>query len=87
MHYWSPALERLAQRERFRLVSWTKSGCPFAPGVHIFLPAIGRDYTECNAWQAGVLRTLRTPPRPVLIIVARTSTYLPQVLANVKRTI
>jgi peptidoglycan/LPS O-acetylase OafA/YrhL len=79
---WFPALERLAQRERFRLVSWTKSGCPFAPGVHIFLPAIGRDYTECNAWQAGVLRTLRTLPRPVLIIVARTSTYLPQVLAS-----
>ena len=79
---WFPALERLAQRERFRLISWTKSGCPFAPGVHIFLPAIGRDYSECNAWQAGVLHELRELPRPALIIVARTSTYLPQVLAS-----
>ncbi len=55
---WFPALERLAQRERFRLVSWTKSGCPFALGVHIYLPALGRDYTECLAWQQRVLHDL-----------------------------
>ncbi len=79
---WFPALDRLAQRERFRLISWTKSGCPFAPGVHIFLPAIGREYSECNAWQAGIVRALRALPRPALIIVARTSTYLPQVLSG-----
>jgi len=78
---WFPALETLARRERFRLIAWTKSGCPFTLGVHIFLPAIGRDYSECLAWQQGVLRDLAAMPRSSIIILGRTSTYLPQVLA------
>ncbi|MDP9255268.1 MAG: acyltransferase [Actinomycetota bacterium] len=77
---WFPALAELAVREHVRLISWTKSGCPFTLGVHIFLPAIGRDYSECLAWQTAVVRKLRTMPRPAMIIVGRTSTYLPQVL-------
>jgi peptidoglycan/LPS O-acetylase OafA/YrhL len=77
---WFPALEELGVREHFRLVSWTKSGCPFAPGVHLFLPAIGRDYTECLAWQASVTQDLRALPGPAIVILGRTSTYLPQVL-------
>ena len=76
---WFPALERLAEREHFRLVSWTKSGCPFTLGVHIYLPALGRDYTECLEWQQHVLHDLSSQ-RPAMIIVGRTSTYLPQVL-------
>jgi peptidoglycan/LPS O-acetylase OafA/YrhL len=79
---WFPALDLLAVREHFRLISWTKSGCPFTLGVHIFLPAIGRDYTECLAWQTAVLRELRAQPRPAMIVVGRTSTYLPQVLTS-----
>jgi peptidoglycan/LPS O-acetylase OafA/YrhL len=77
---WYPALERLATHERFRLIVWTKSGCPLAPGVHIYLPAIGRDYTECDAWTTSVLHRLAAMPRTSMVIVARTSTYLPQVL-------
>jgi peptidoglycan/LPS O-acetylase OafA/YrhL len=77
---WFPAVDALALREHVRLLSWTKSGCPFALGVHIFLPAIGRDYSECLAWQTAVLHRLRSMSRPAMIIVGRTSTYLPQVL-------
>jgi peptidoglycan/LPS O-acetylase OafA/YrhL len=77
---WFPALERLALHERFRLIAWTKSGCPLAPGVHIYLPAIGRDYRECAAWTQGVLQRLAAMPRPAMVVVGRTSTYLPQVL-------
>jgi hypothetical protein len=77
---WFPALERLAVHERFRLIAWTKSGCPLAPDVHIYLPAIGRDYTECTAWTRTVLRRLGAMSRPSMIIVGRTSTYLSQVL-------
>ena len=77
---WYPALERLATHEHFRLIVWTKSGCPLAPGVHIYLPAIGRDYTECDAWSTSVLHRLAAMPRTSMVIVARTSTYLPQVL-------
>jgi peptidoglycan/LPS O-acetylase OafA/YrhL len=79
---WFPALAELAVREHVRLISWTKSGCPFTLGVHIFLPAIGRDYRECLAWQTAVVRKLRTLPPPAMIIVGRTSTYLPQVLTR-----
>jgi peptidoglycan/LPS O-acetylase OafA/YrhL len=79
---WFPALERLALHERFRLIAWTKSGCPLAPGVHIYLPAIGRDYTECGSWTHAVLERLAAMPRPSMVIVGRTSTYLPQVLTD-----
>jgi SGNH domain-containing protein len=44
---WFRALERVAMHERFRLIVWTKSGCPLAPGLHLYLPAIGRQYAEC----------------------------------------
>jgi peptidoglycan/LPS O-acetylase OafA/YrhL len=77
---WFPALERLARRERFRLIAWTKSGCPLETTVELYLPAIGRHYGECLEWSANVLRQLRTLPRSSLVIVGRTSTYLPQVL-------
>jgi peptidoglycan/LPS O-acetylase OafA/YrhL len=79
---WFPALELLARREHFRLIAWTKSGCPLAPGVHLYLPAIGRQYGECREWSANVLRRMHAMPRASLIIDARTSTYLPQVLSD-----
>jgi hypothetical protein len=79
---WFPALEKLATQKRFQLVSWTKSGCPFTLDTHIFLPAYGRDYHECRAWQANVLRKLPALPQPAVIIVGRFSTYLPQVLTS-----
>ena len=79
---WFPALEKVAADERFQLVSWTKSGCPFTLDTHIFVPAYGRDYHECRAWQANVLRKLRDLPPPAMVIVGRFSTYLPQVLTT-----
>jgi peptidoglycan/LPS O-acetylase OafA/YrhL len=79
---WFPALAKLAAHERFQLISWTKRGCPFALGVHVFLPAYGRDYHECLAWQTSVLRRLRRLPRPALVIVGGISNYLPQVLTS-----
>jgi peptidoglycan/LPS O-acetylase OafA/YrhL len=77
---WFPALQKLAVRKRFQLVSWTKSGCPFTLNVHLFLPAYGRDYRECRAWQASVLRKLRALPRPAMIVVGGYANYLPEVL-------
>jgi peptidoglycan/LPS O-acetylase OafA/YrhL len=76
---WFPALLKLAVRERFRLIAWTKSGCPLTLGVKIYLPAIGRDYGECLTWQTSVLHELHTLGRTSMVIVGRTSTYLPQV--------
>ena len=77
---WFPALERLALHERFRLIVWTKSGCPVAADLRIFLPAIGREYSECSEWSDNVIERLSQMPRPSMIIVGRTSTYLTQVL-------
>jgi peptidoglycan/LPS O-acetylase OafA/YrhL len=77
---WFPAFEVLARREHFRLIAWTKSGCPFTSATSIYLPAIGRSYGECRDWAASVLQRLAALPRPALVIEARTSTYLPQVL-------
>jgi peptidoglycan/LPS O-acetylase OafA/YrhL len=79
---WFPALEKLAADEGFQLVSWTKSGCPFTLDTHIFLPAYGREYHECRAWQANVLRKLPKLPRPAMVIVGGFGNYMPQVLTS-----
>ncbi len=69
---WFPALERLAEQRRWRLLSRTKSGCP-APDVTIWRRALARAYTECDTWRAGVLDEL-TRTRPDLVIAASTPT-------------
>jgi hypothetical protein len=55
--------------------------------VNIYLAAIGRQYRECLDWSAAVIRQLHAMPRTFLIIDARTSTYLPQVLDSNGETV
>ena len=69
---WFPALRRLAEKNAWRLVSRTKSGCP-APDVTILQRRLSRPYDECDTWRAGVIDELvRT--RPALVVAAGTRT-------------
>lgn len=47
---WFPALEQVAARRRWRLVSLTKSACPSAM-VSVLNPSLGRAYVECDRWR------------------------------------
>ncbi len=52
---WLPALERGAGEYGWKIVTFGKSSCAFAGG-HAMLA--GRDYPQCDAWNAAVMRRL-----------------------------
>lgn len=53
--HWYPAVEEVATAHGWRLVSFTKSGCPFALAP---VTQDGRGFTECQTWKAGALAEL-----------------------------
>ena len=70
---WFPALERLATQNKWRLLAWTKSGCP-APDVTIFQRKLARPYDECDTWRTTVLDRLTSSDKPALVVAAGTRT-------------
>lgn len=71
---WFPALERLARKNGWRLVSLTKSGCPailFEP----YNEDLGRQYVECTAWRENAFARIERL-RPQLTVIANYSGYL-----------
>jgi hypothetical protein len=69
---WFPALEKLASKQKWELVSDTKSGCP-APDVTIFNLGLKRAYTECDQWRQNVLAQI-IASKPALVVAAGTRT-------------
>ena len=72
---WFPAVERIAQRDGWRIVVMTKVACPFTD-VPVFNLALKRVYRECAAWNDAVVRALRAL-RPDLTLVASSRTAAP----------
>ncbi|HEY6828543.1 MAG TPA: acyltransferase family protein [Gemmatimonadaceae bacterium] len=70
---WFPALQAIASRRGWRLVSLTKSGCPSAD-VGVFMEHLGRVYTECNEWRRETLQRI-VAMRPTMVLIANSSGY------------
>ena len=70
---WFPALEAIAEKNGWRLLSWTKSGCP-APDVTVFQRKLSRAYDECDTWRRNVLERLTSSDKPALVVAAGTRT-------------
>ncbi|MFN8168655.1 MAG: acyltransferase family protein [Candidatus Nanopelagicales bacterium] len=69
---WFPTLKRLADKNGWRLLVRTKSGCP-APDVTILQRRLKRAYDECDTWRSAVLdEIVRT--KPALVVAAGTRT-------------
>lgn len=79
---WNPALVELAKKQRFNLLSMTKSGCQFGEG---------RPNKKCALWNENVLQKI-IEINPTYIIVKGTRTFYekseeldPNLLSYVKR--
>jgi hypothetical protein len=71
---WFPALERASRAAHWRLLTWTKSECPFIDStIHIAALPV---YSACTTWHASVLAQLRAQPSLDAVIVAHSSGYL-----------
>ncbi|WP_019877469.1 SGNH hydrolase domain-containing protein [Sporichthya polymorpha] len=65
MAQWLPALERLAPRHGWRIVTYTKSNCVPAD---LLTTLSGNPYTSCRQWVRKVLNRLTGPDRPDLVL-------------------
>jgi len=70
---WHPALEPVAQRNDWRLVTMAKVTCPLQD-LPITSPYLGRVYSECEQWRAEVLNRL-SDERPRLVILSMSRRY------------
>ncbi len=65
---WFPALEWLAEKRGWRLISLTKGSCPFVD-IPVWSPSQKRPFTECDAWRTEVVERIKEE-RPAMIIVS-----------------
>lgn len=70
---WFPALESIATKDGWRLLSLTKSSCPFYDVVAADDEMFGRSYVECLQWRDYVARVIENE-KPTLVIM---SAYVP----------
>jgi peptidoglycan/LPS O-acetylase OafA/YrhL len=70
---WFPALERVADARRWRLLELTKAGCP-PEAVSVVYAPLRRAYPECDVWRAGALARIERE-RPALVVVAASVQY------------
>jgi peptidoglycan/LPS O-acetylase OafA/YrhL len=69
-----PALESIATRRHWRLVMFTRSGCP-PSDAHVMNPFGRKPYPECPAWREDVLRRIEQIERPDLVVASGSARY------------
>ncbi|WP_256646269.1 acyltransferase family protein [Thermomonas paludicola] len=70
---WFPAIQRIFDSAKWRIVVMTKSACPIVD-MPMFYARIGREYTECANWrEAALTRIAQLAPNRV--ILGSTQTY------------
>jgi peptidoglycan/LPS O-acetylase OafA/YrhL len=72
---WSPALQAIAQRRHWHLLTYTKLSCPFID-IPTYSDMLGREYSECAVWRGRVVDRLRKV-RPDMTIVAVAGGFRP----------
>ena len=66
---WFPAFEKIAIKHKWKLVTYTKRGCPPAD-VEVYSKVLGKVYTDCNPWRANVLEKMKTDGVQVVFVAS-----------------
>lgn len=69
MEQWFSAVNAMAVRKHWRVVTWTKAACP-AARITVRNPALNRAYTECDEWRAATIVKIRAL-KPALVLVGQ----------------
>lgn len=72
---WHPALERIATARHWRLLSFTKLGCPYQD---VAVEHHGRPLNECEVWRDNVVARIAAE-RPALVLVVGRHKFEPTV--------
>jgi peptidoglycan/LPS O-acetylase OafA/YrhL len=73
---WFPALNAIAQDQRWKLVTELHGNCSWTSTMLWYGPTSG-PYTQCHEWGAAVLRDLVTTIRPDVVITSGRAAMLP----------
>lgn len=71
--HWHPALDAIATEQGWRLVSFTKSACPWFDAP-VEIEHLRRRFHECEAWRAEAMRRIRSLA-PDVVVVASIGRY------------
>ena len=64
---WEPAFAKAGTQLHWKIVNWTKSGCPAAE-LSVFVPDLNRPYNECDTWRTQTMARIAAL-HPDLIVV------------------
>ncbi|MGH8835275.1 MAG: acyltransferase family protein, partial [Actinomycetes bacterium] len=65
---WLPAFQLLAKANDWKIITHTKSACPFSSAL---ITLNGEEYQSCTAWNARVLAALTGPDKPDYVITSQ----------------
>src|SRR5262249_36650005 len=71
---WFDALEPIALKKGWQLLTMVKNGCAMVNASY-FLPLLGRHYTECGEWRKSAIEKIRDI-RPFLTVMSSQDGYL-----------
>ena len=66
---WFPAFEKVAIKNKWRLVTYTKRGCP-PIDVAVYSKVLGKVYTECGPWRRNVEKKMVADGVKVVFVAA-----------------
>ena len=69
---WFGAVNALAMKDHWRLVSWTKAACQLSD-VTLVNPQLKRAYRECDTWRAQTIKDIAAL-HPQLVLVSQANT-------------
>jgi peptidoglycan/LPS O-acetylase OafA/YrhL len=71
---WLPALEAIADRQRWKIAMFVKSACP-AVAITVWDPQSGKEDLACSAWREAALQRI-VALKPSLVLLSNFSGYL-----------
>jgi peptidoglycan/LPS O-acetylase OafA/YrhL len=71
---WIPALAVMAEQHGWRLVVYTKEGCP-APLLYPYAPETEQPYPACTAWRTNTLSAIERGSKPAMVVVGTLNRY------------
>ena len=72
MQQWQPAFDRAGVYAHWRVVNWTKSGCP-PQELTVYSRVLNHTYHSCNVWRALTLRRIAAL-NPTVVVMAGSDT-------------
>ena len=64
---WFPVLERIAIRNKWKLITYTKRGCPPFE-ISVYNKVLGKVYNECGPWRANALKKMKADGVQVVFV-------------------